>query len=281
MKSVTNRLNMGYIAFVLGLLALVKLWWFMTEMRWLYFSDTDYVVHSTPKALHYTSRFASSVPPPAPKPKKPSVPKTKLTAFTLLSVFHSEANDVVTLRYKGKTEVLARGEKLGGFTFVEAGLNYAVFERDGKRYNLLLKDSKKALTVPKSSKEKETKKAEEKNDESTAEEDVIFDGQKRIISRELLTKYTSNLQDIYKNIGLSEVRKGKKIEGFKVNFIRRGSIFSKLGLQRGDILMEINGQPLDSYKAAFDAYRSINEETSATLRIKRGKTTTELRYEID
>jgi general secretion pathway protein C len=279
MKFAINRLHMGYVAFVLVVLVLVKLVWFIVEMRWLHFSDIDHVTQTGAKALHYTSHFASSVPPPTPKPQKPSVPKTKLTAFTLLSVFHSKSNDVVTLRYKGKTEVLARGEKLAGFTLVEAGLNYAVFERDGKRYNLLLKDSKKALKVPS---ETETIKNDDNASEPiTEEEGVVFDGQRHIVSRELLTKYSSNLQDVYKNIGLSEVRKGKTIQGFKVNFIRRGSIFSKLGLRQGDILIEFNGQPLDSYKAAFDAYRSIKDTTSATLRVKRGKTTTELHYEID
>ena len=49
------------------------------------------------------------------------------------------------------------------------------------------------------------------------------------------------------------------MHGFKINFVKKGSDFEKLGLQKGDILMGINGEKLNSYGAAIGFFKDINK----------------------
>ena len=89
------------------------------------------------------------------------------------------------------------------------------------------------------------------------------------------------MDDIYKNIGIKEIKKGKDLEGFSISFIRKGSPFEKLGIQRGDIIKAINGQKIDSYNAAFEVYKNISNIDNLTLVIQRGKEEMELEYEVN
>ena len=66
-----------------------------------------------------------------------------------------------------------------------------------------------------------------------------------------------------------------------MNFIRRGSDFSKLGLKRDDVIKAVNGQPIRSYKAAMDVYRKVGDMENMTLTIKRGDEEMELEYEVN
>ncbi len=53
------------------------------------------------------------------------------------------------------------------------------------------------------------------------------------IERKLLSSYTNDVDKIWKNIGIEEHKSGGKLDGFKVNFVKKGSVFEKLGLKRG------------------------------------------------
>lgn len=77
------------------------------------------------------------------------------------------------------------------------------------------------------------------------------------------------------------MREGRKIKGFKVNFVKRGSDFSKLGLKRGDIIKSLNGEELTDYNRAFEFYKNIDTVENLTLTIQRGQEEMELNYEIN
>jgi general secretion pathway protein C len=89
------------------------------------------------------------------------------------------------------------------------------------------------------------------------------------------------MDDIYKNIGITDLKEGNKVVGFKISFVKRGSPFAKLGLKRGDIIKSVNGEEINSYNAAFNAYGNIKDVENLTLVIIRGKKEMELEYEIN
>jgi general secretion pathway protein C len=90
----------------------------------------------------------------------------------------------------------------------------------------------------------------------------------------------TNMNEIYKNIGIKEIKKGNKKE-FQIAFVRRGSPFAKLGIKRGDIIKSINGQEIDSYGSAFKAYRSIKDADMLNVVVIRNNKKLELEYEIN
>ena len=89
------------------------------------------------------------------------------------------------------------------------------------------------------------------------------------------------MDDIYKNIGIGEIKEGKDLRGFKINFVRRDSPFAKLGIRRNDVIKSINGQEITSYNAAFGVYKNIKNVDNLSLVIIRGKEEMELEYEIN
>ncbi len=116
---------------------------------------------------------------------------------------------------------------------------------------------------------------------SKVEGEVVDAGDHKIIDKSLVDHYAKNMDDIYKNIGIKEIKKGNDLQGFSISFIRKGSPFAKLGIQRGDVIKAINGQQIDSYNAAFDVYKNISDISNLTLVIERGKEEMELEYEVN
>jgi general secretion pathway protein C len=239
----------------------------------------DYAKTSEVKALYYRTRFA------AQKLKQKKVVKPKpvsdINSFKLLAVYHSPKRVVVTVSKDGKSSVLVRGDTIDGYVLDDATATEAIFLRGGKRYRIRLVETSKGGSGKSSVRYVTPPKEEEAAKETKPEGEVMSGDGVTIVDRSLLDHYRKNMKDIWKNIGIREIKEGNKIKGFKVNFVKRGSDFAKLGLRRGDIIKSINGEVLDSYKSAFDIYKNIDTMENLTMTIQRGKEEMELEYEIN
>ncbi|MBE0616405.1 MAG: general secretion pathway protein GspC, partial [Proteobacteria bacterium] len=69
-------------------------------------------------------------------------------------------------------------------------------------------------------------------------------------------------------------------DGFKVFAIRPGSLFSKIGLQNGDVLKRVNGVDLQGPEQAFEAYQMLKDETSIQIDLVRRNENKTFNYEI-
>lgn len=69
-------------------------------------------------------------------------------------------------------------------------------------------------------------------------------------------------------------------DGFKVFAIRPGSLFSKIGLQNGDVLKRINGIELVGPEQGFQAYQALKGETSIQIDLVRRNENKTFSYEI-
>ena len=88
-----------------------------------------------------------------------------------------------------------------------------------------------------------------------------------------------NLDRLYTEIRAVPNFSGGKVSGMKVLSVKRGSIFAKLGLRRGDVLKRINGMELD-VKRGFEIFNTLKDEKSITLDLIRQGQPTTLEYEI-
>lgn len=254
----------------------IKVLWFFAEVLWLPTSGMTHIEEKGGKALYYRLKLSQSKAP-APVIKK-KVPKTtaKIKDIKLLAIYYDVDVTVITVEYKGKTKVLGRGDEINGFVLERAGHNYALFRKNNKNYKVSLIISTKG-----SSSIQRAKPSFDPAPEEELEGEVTDAGDHKIIDKSLINHYAKNLDDIYKNIGIKQINKGKNVEGFAVSFIRKGSPFEKLGLKRGDVIRTVNGQTIDSEKAAFDIYKDIGNIENLTLGIQRGKEEMELEYEVN
>lgn len=89
-----------------------------------------------------------------------------------------------------------------------------------------------------------------------------------------------DMQNIEKNINISEVANGMKSSGFRVNSIASESLFAQLGIMSGDIIMAVNNKKLESYSDALVMYSKIPYLKSIRITINRNNIQKDLIYEI-
>ncbi len=261
---------------VLILLLVVKMAWFIVELLWLPTMGVEHSEERGAKALYYRVKLSPN-DVAAPTTKRPVQTAGSIQDIKLLAIYNASDVTVVTVEYKRATKVLAKGEGINGFVLEGAGSNYATFSKNGETYQINLIVSTKGAGSIKSARPS----AVPASSETKVEGEVTDAGDHKIVDRSLLDHYAKNMDDIYKNIGIKEIKKGKDLEGFSISFIRKGSPFAKLGLQRGDVIKAVNGQKIDSYNAAFDVYKNISNIDNLTLVIQRGKEEMELEYEVN
>ena len=102
---------------------------------------------------------------------------------------------------------------------------------------------------------------------------------KYVIDQKEVDNALSNLDKLYTQIRAVPNFSGGKVSGMKILSVRRGSIFAKLGLKRGDILKQINGMELD-VRRGFQIFGQLKDQQSFNVDlIRRGQPLT-LEYEI-
>jgi general secretion pathway protein C len=250
------------------------------QVTWLSALDIDQAKDQSSKSLYYRVKLTPNNTA-APQKVAPKVKKIagSIKEIKLLAIYNATDIAVVTVEYRNKSKVLSSGDKINGFTLEGAGSNFAMFSKDDKNYKVLLAKNAKAKLNTSSIKSVPIANSKVKAKKVLGE--VTNEGSAKIIDRSLLDHYADNMDDIYKNIGIAEIKEGKDLKGFKINFVRKDSPFSKLGIRRNDVIKSINGQEITSYNAAFGVYKNIKNVDNLSLVIIRGKEEMELEYEIN
>ncbi len=88
-----------------------------------------------------------------------------------------------------------------------------------------------------------------------------------------------NMDKLYSEIRIVPNFKGGRPAGMKVLSIKPGSVVSKLGIRRGDILEKLNGQELDVQRG-MELFSSMREMKNFSLDVVRGGKNQTLEYEI-
>ena len=112
-------------------------------------------------------------------------------------------------------------------------------------------------------------------------QEIIIKNNGAIISRDYLNSYTSNIDKVWKDITIDEIKNGNKSEGFKISKITKNSVFEKIGLKDGDTIKSINNNTLNSYADAMKVYSNIKDITYLNIEVLRKNEVVELNYEIN
>jgi len=283
MKNLSDNRLFKTLIFLLTIVVIAKAIWLAISILFLPKEGIEHSKVEKIKPLYYRTKLARK----PKKVKKPKVIKRRppppvvnsMKGIKLLGIYSSSDIIIVTVQKGSKTKTLEKSkdkaEDIDGFVLTSAGRNYAIFRKNGKEFKLemikKIKNSKNYIRPEepkKHYKKKENQKIINGDDET-----------QKIISRNLLKSYRKDETKIWKDIGIGEYKENGVLKGFKVNFVKKGSDFAKLGLKKGDILIAINGEEL-SYKTAYTFYTTINSIDDLTLTIKRNNQEMELEYEI-
>lgn len=263
------------------LFLLVKLVWISISWIWLPTSGVEHVDQTGGKALYYRVKLTpNKISAPTNQIKQTIQNNGSINDIILLAIYNAVESSVITVRHKGKTKVLSRGDEINGFTLEGAGRNFATFTKSEKSYKVMLlkvKDSHQNTTQRHTMDTPLSPNTQSKK----VSGEVIDAGDRKIVDRSLVDHYAKNMEDIYKNIGIGELKQDGNLKGFQITFVRKDSPFAKLGVQRGDMIKSINGQEINSYNAAFGVYKNIGNLNNMTLVIQRGNEEMELEYEIN
>lgn len=195
-----------------------------------------------------------------------------LSFYTLKGIYSTTSNAgwiIVENKKNKQSSFISHEEQLDGYTLIKLYKKYVIFEKQGKEYRLEIQARKQKL------------KYEVSRTVDNIAENIIVDNDNVKVKRNYLNSYINNIDKVWNNIAINEIRNNGKIDGFKVGRVNKNSVFGKLGLKKGDIIKSINNKVLGSYADAFKVYNNINNTKYLNIEILRNNEIMELNYEID
>ena len=274
MKQIISSKHLSTLIFIFSIIVIVKVIWLTLSLLFLPTNGENYQDTNRVKKLYYRVRLTNESNVIAPiQPIKPKNRVSSMSGYKLLGLYNAPDKLVVTVEKNRKTTILEKGEKIDGFELISAGSNYAIFKKSGEEFKLSLNKIKNSLRIPQS-----YKRAPKLKGNSGGK--IVEQGGVKVVSRNLLTSYTKDLDKIWKDISIGQNKRDGKLHGFRINYIRKNSDFEKLGLKRGDILIGINAEELNSISAAMNIFKDINNIDNLTLTVERDGKRKEIEYEI-
>ncbi|WP_456458032.1 PDZ domain-containing protein [Nitratifractor sp.] len=261
---------------ILIVFALVKAGWTVVDLFFLPDSETGSVSRSSIRSLPHNFHVVSNEALPKPAVKKKPKILASIRDLKLLAVYRGEGQSLAVIQKASQALVVRKGERAFGYLLNEIDDRSVLLERNGKEYRLAIESPKVGSHVklmPFSIQHAPSKPPGNPRE-------IRKEGETLVVPKRLLSQYTRNIDKIWSNIGIDPVQKNGKLEGFKVRYIRRRSVFAKLGLKRGDLIVGINGEPIEDFRTVQDLFREAQDLDSLTLTIKRGQKEMELDYEI-
>lgn len=191
-----------------------------------------------------------------------------ISHLTLKAIYATQKKGFIIVEEKSnplQTSIVTLGEQYEGFTLKSILKQSAIFYKNNKEYVL-------ELDTTNLNEQKVTKR--QKNAD-------VDHGDKVDISKDDLSFYTKNPEEIWKEISIAELKEGEEIKGFEVKEVKTGSKFESLGLKKGDVIVKVNNVVLKSYKDAIDIYQNVGDISGISLVVMRNNQEVELVYEVN
>ena len=206
------------------------------------------------------------------KEVKKVVKQETLSKYILKAIYSTTLNSGwVTIENKQnkKSYILSQFEEIDGYILTKLYKNYVILEKQAKEYRLNIIQANKKVVYNVT------------NVVNNVEENIVVDGNSVVIKRDYLDTYVNDIDKVWNNISINEIRTNGKLDGFKVMKVTKNSVFGKLGLKKNDVIKAINNNILTSYSDAFKVYNNISNTKYLNLEILRNNEILELNYEID
>jgi len=170
--------------------------------------------------------------------------------FKLKGVLLSDRLSGAVVLDGGALVFVGLGETYRGYRLEEVRPDGAVFSAGSERYELSLEfeKGKGGVSVPPAG------------------------GREVVVSRREVDALTRDPAKMFTQIRLVPYVEGGKTKGFVFEWVKKGSLFDRLGIRRGDILVSINNMSIRSGEDAFRLLQMLrNEPNLKIVLIRRGK----------
>lgn len=101
------------------------------------------------------------------------------------------------------------------------------------------------------------------------------------IKRSQIDNAVKNVNDLMKQVKIRPHFSNGKPNGLNLSSIRSDSIFSEMGLKRGDIITGVNGKNIESVDDAMKFYESLKSSSNVLLQLKRRGQQKTINYNIE
>ncbi|MCY1081087.1 type II secretion system protein GspC [Archangium lansingense] len=100
------------------------------------------------------------------------------------------------------------------------------------------------------------------------------------VSRKDLDVVLANPSELLMQARVIPAMRNGEPQGFKLFSIRQGSLYSRIGLQNGDVLQRINGLSLASAERGLEAFQKLRESSHIELEVERNGQPMRLTYSM-
>lgn len=192
--------------------------------------------------------FKAARPKPVVAKKKTidQLPVAKLKAKLLGTIYSdvSVLSRAVTLE-GNKQKLVKIGDKLSGFTIVEIQRRAIVLQRGGQRQLLLIDTIDKKIAA--------------KSGHS-----------RKMFSRKEIKAKLQDLDSLARDIVFAPATRGKQ-KGLWVRELRAGSLFSKVGLQKDDVVLSVGGNPVAQGVNPVSLFKLLDQQQVNVDILRNGK----------
>jgi general secretion pathway protein C len=101
------------------------------------------------------------------------------------------------------------------------------------------------------------------------------------IKRSQIDNAVKNVNDLMRQVKIRPHFSNGKPNGLNLSSIRSDSIFSEMGLKRGDIITGVNGKNIESVDDAMKFYESLKSSSNVLLQLKRRGQQKTINYNIE
>jgi general secretion pathway protein C len=101
------------------------------------------------------------------------------------------------------------------------------------------------------------------------------------LSRSQINESLQDINKLMKEIRIRPHFKNGESDGLIVSGIKSDSIFKKMGLRNGDIIMGVDGNKIESVEDAMKLHSGLNEASNVQLQIKRRGRLENIDFEIN
>jgi general secretion pathway protein C len=70
-------------------------------------------------------------------------------------------------------------------------------------------------------------------------------------------------------------------DGFVIAMLQPGSLLSQMGFHKGDVVMQVNGMPLDSPEKALQIFQQLREARSLRVHVERQGEPSVFEYDVN
>jgi general secretion pathway protein C len=192
--------------------------------------------------------------------------KDKIGDLILKACYVEKGREFVVIAEGSKSIFVSLGDSHKGAKLVDVQFSSAIFLKDGEYIKLEIKRDATA------------QKLAPKREASVVHE---LDGRYIAVKRGSIKKYVQNPQDALKDIRIAEIREGKKFVGLRLSFVRRGSLFDRMNLKKGDIIRSVDGNELKSIMDLLPYYKRLDSIAGLLIGFERDGEMKEIMYEIN